>query len=250
MLTRPKDLHTGAPVWSAYAMPAIPVRALTADLSTDIVVIGAGVSGAMVAEELAEAGFAVVILDRRKPLSGSTSASTALLQYDIDTPLTILAKTIGAEDAARAWRRSKLGLESLAAKTAALGIPCDFARRHSVYLTGDILDADGLRREQIARNAIGLRTEFLTAKMLKDQYGIRRQAALDVADSVAVNPKKLAAGYLLKAIERGAKLYSPVTVEQVEPRARGADVVTAAAPRSRRSTSSSPLATSCRKRSA
>lgn len=226
MLTRPKNLSTGAPVWSAYATPAIPTHHLTSDLTTDIVVIGAGVSGAMVAEELAEAGFAVIILDRRKPLTGSTSASTALLQYDIDTPLTELAKTIGFDDAARAWRRSKLGLESLAAKTAALQIRCDFARRHSVYLTGDILDADGLRKEQIARNSIGLRTEYLTAKMVKDQYGISRQAALDVADSVAVNPKKLAAGYLLKAIERGAKIYAPTTVKAVEPRARGVDVVT------------------------
>ncbi len=226
MLTRPKNLSTGTPIWSAYATPSITTHRLTADLTTDVVVIGAGVSGAMVAEELAEAGFAVVILDRRKPLSGSTSASTALLQYDIDTPLTEMAKTIGFDNAARAWRRSKLGLESLAAKTAALQIRCDFARRHSVYLTGDILDADGLRKEQIARNSIGLRTEYLTSKMLKDQYGISRQAALDVADSIAVNPKKLAAGYLLKAIERGAKIYAPTTVAAVEPRVRGVDVVT------------------------
>ena len=211
-------------MWTAYATPAVPTRKLTGDIKTDVLVIGAGVSGAMVAEELAEAGFSVVIVDRRKPLSGSTSASTALLQYEIDTPLTLLAKTVGFDDAARAWRRSKLGLESLAAKTAALQIPCDFTRRHSVYLTGDMLDADGLRREQIARNSIGLRTEYLTTGMLRDRYGIRRKAALEVEGSVAVNPAKLAAGYLLAAIKRGAKIYAPVTIAEIEPRARGVDV--------------------------
>jgi len=230
VLTRTKDLTTGAAVWSAYGTPAIPTHRLTGDIKADVLVIGAGVSGAMVAEELAEAGFSVVIADRRKPLSGSTSASTALLQYEIDTPLTILAKTVGFDDAVRAWRRSKLGLESLAAKTEALQIPCDFARRHSGYLTGDMLDADGLRQEQIARNSIGLRTEYLTSKMLRDQYGIRRQAALDVTGSVAVNPVKLAAGYLLAAIGRGAKIYTPCTIEAIEPRARGVDVVTAEGP--------------------
>jgi glycine/D-amino acid oxidase-like deaminating enzyme len=210
-------------VWSAYARPAIPVRKLTRDISTDVLVIGAGVSGAMVAEELAEAGFAVVVVDRRKPLTGSTSASTALLQYEIDTPLTVLAKTIGFDDAARAWRRSKLGLESLSAKTNALRIRCDFVRRNSVYLTGDMLDADGLRQEQIARNSIGLHTEYLTAKMLREQYGIRRQAAFDVEGAIAVNPVKLAAGYLLAAIARGAKIYAPVMIEAIEPHAGGAD---------------------------
>lgn len=213
-------------MWSAYAAPAIPTQRLTRDLKTDVLVIGAGVSGAMVAEELAEAGFSVAVVDRRKPLSGSTSASTALLQYEIDTPLTLLAKTVGADGAMRAWRRSKLGLESLAAKTAALQIPCDFARRHSVYLTGDMLDADGLRQEQTARNAIGLRTEYLTARMLRDRYGIRRQAALEVEGSVAVNPVKLAAGYLLSAIGRGAKIYAPVAIAALSPRARGVDVLT------------------------
>ncbi len=130
-----------------------------------------------------------------------------------------MAKTVGFDDAARAWRRSKLGLESLAAKTAALQIPCDFARRHSVYLTGDMLDADGLRQEQIARNSIGLRTEYLTTRMLRDQYGIRRQAALEVEGSVAVNPVKLAAGYLLAAIKRGVK-YTRLSRLQRSSRAR------------------------------
>lgn len=226
MLTRPKILSTGSPVWSAYVAPAIPVETLRADVKVDVVVIGAGVSGAMVAEELSEAGLSVAVVDRRKPLSGSTSASTALLQYEIDTPLTLMAKKLGFDDAARAWRRSKLGLESLAAKTAALQLSCDFVRRHSVYLAGDILDADGLRQEQVARNSIGLRTEYLTAKTLNDQYGIHRKAALDVTDSLAVNPVKLAAGYLLTAVKRGTKIYAPVAVDAVEPRPRGVDILT------------------------
>jgi glycine/D-amino acid oxidase-like deaminating enzyme len=226
LLTRTKDLSTGASVWTGYSAPAIQTEKLIADTKADVVVIGAGVSGAMVAEELSEAGFSVVVLDRRKPLMGSTSASTALLQYDIDTPLTVLAKQIGLDDAARAWRRSKLGLESLAAKTAALQIRCDLARRHSVYLNGDILDADGLRKEQIARNAIGLRTEYLTTKMLRERYGIRRKAALEVIDSIAVNPVKLAAGFLLSALQRGAKIYSPVAVTAVDRHRSGADVIT------------------------
>ena len=45
------------PVWTAYVAPAIPTHRLTGDAKADVLVIGAGVSGAMVAEELAEAGF-------------------------------------------------------------------------------------------------------------------------------------------------------------------------------------------------
>jgi glycine/D-amino acid oxidase-like deaminating enzyme len=226
VLTRPKDLSTGAPVWRAYGTPAIPATKLNADAKADVVVIGAGVSGAMVAEELADAGFSVLILDRRdKALSGSTSASTALLQYELDTPLTVMAKQIGFDDAARAWRRSKLGLESLAAKTQMLGIACGQVRRNSLQLTGDVLDADGLREEQALRGSIGLHTEYLTTKQLKERYGIRRQAALNVANAIAVNPLKLAAGYLRNALRKGAKLYAPVTVEDLRPHRSGVDII-------------------------
>ena len=46
------------------------------------------------------------------------------------------------------------------------------------------------------------------------------QAALEVEGSVAVNPVKLAAGYLLAAIKRGVKIYAPVAIAAIEPRAQ------------------------------
>jgi glycine/D-amino acid oxidase-like deaminating enzyme len=217
-------------VWTAYRAPAVTSERLDRDVEADAAVIGAGVSGAMVAEELTDAGLSVVILDRRGPLKGSTAASTALLQYDLDTPLTELARELGEEDAMRAWRRSKLGLESLVAKTAALGVACDFARRNSLYLAGNKLGKDDLLAEQAMRNLAGLRTEYLDAPALKESYGVRREAALEVTDSVAVNPLKLAAGYLLKAAQRGAALYAPVQVESVEPGKQDVALITAEGP--------------------
>jgi len=42
----------------------------------DIVIIGAGITGSFLAERLTRAGRSVVVIDRRKPQSGSTAAST------------------------------------------------------------------------------------------------------------------------------------------------------------------------------
>ena len=86
-------------------------------------------------------------VDRRGPLQGATAATTALLQYEIDLPLTALQQKIGPVNAARAWRRSKLGLESLAAKVQSLGIRCAYKRVSSLYLAGPLLDAAGLAQE-------------------------------------------------------------------------------------------------------
>jgi glycine/D-amino acid oxidase-like deaminating enzyme len=54
--------------------------------------IGAGISGALAAYYLQGCGFKIAILDKRHAGMGSTAASTAFLQYEIDTPLTDLCK--------------------------------------------------------------------------------------------------------------------------------------------------------------
>ncbi len=107
--THGKDLRTGRSPWMS--RPLAPCRnpLLKRDLTADVIVVGAGISGALVADMLTEAGLSVIIVDRRGPLLGSTPASTALLQYEIDTPLTLLSEEIGRERAERVWRRLEAG---------------------------------------------------------------------------------------------------------------------------------------------
>lgn len=216
MLTPQKKLFTSRPYWLSAAFPKVPATPLKADKKTDIVIIGAGITGAMAAEELSSAGFKVILLDRDGPLKGSTSATTALLQYEIDQPLSLLQKQIGADIAARAWQRSKLGLESLAAKIQSLGMACNSKRVPSLYLAGNILPAEALKKECQLRNAIGLHTDYLTRHSLHEQYGIRRNAALRSFGNLTVNPLKMAAGFLLRALENGAEIFAPANADSVE----------------------------------
>jgi 3-hydroxyacyl-CoA dehydrogenase len=64
-----------------------------------VLVIGAGITGAMIADAVVESGLSVVMVDRR---------GAALVQYKIDTPLIYLARKIGKANAVRAWRRWRL----------------------------------------------------------------------------------------------------------------------------------------------
>lgn len=220
MISPHKDLRSGNPVWCAYPIPSVPHAALNRDIRADVVIVGAGISGALMAEELTDAGFAVVIVDRRAPGRGSTMATTALLQYEIDQPLTILAGKIGWDRAAAAWRRSKLSVDSLAARTQSLNIRCDLQRRTSLYLNGDVLNAEQLQREQALRRQIGIHSDYLTRSMLRDAYQLSAQAALLSFDTYSANPASLCARYLLHAIQGGAQVYSPVEIAHVESSAR------------------------------
>ena len=226
MLTEKKDLRTGTPVWDSYPVPRIPFTELKSDQKADVVIIGAGITGAMTAVELTELGLSVILLDRHRPVRGSTFASTALLQYELDTPLIKLKRKIGTDNAFQAWRRSKLGIESLAAKIQACNIACDFSRKDTLYLAGNVLDPEQLRDEHAARNLIGLETSYLAQKELKTTYGISRKAALHSYGSMTVNPVRLAAGLLKTAIINGAKIFSPVTATDIHPGRSGVIVET------------------------
>ena len=123
------------------------------DIACDALVIGAGISGALIAEMLSDAGLRVVVVDRRGAVRGSTAASTSLIQYELDKPLTKLAAIVGREKAERMWRRSRLAVDALRERSRQLDIRADLVNRDSLYLSGNVLD--GARCGARPRRAAG-----------------------------------------------------------------------------------------------
>ncbi len=220
-ITKHRDLRTGRPLWLAKRLPPIETAPLVRKVQCDVLVVGAGISGAIIAETLTEAGLRVVIADRRRPVTGSTAASTALLQYEIDMPLFQLANSIGRERAERLWRRSKLAVDALRERTERLGIAAGQATRGSLYLDGNVLDAAGLAEEAEARRRAGFEVELLKPAQVRERYGISGRHAIAGFGNYLADPRKLAAGYLRVAITRGARIYTPVDIGSVEPSVNG-----------------------------
>jgi len=104
------DLHSGIPFWRLRDGLLGTFPSLHRDLTTDVAVIGAGMTGALIAYELSRAGVDVVVLDREDVASGSSAASSGLLLYDTDSSLQQLNRTIGPLNAARVY---KLGLNAI-----------------------------------------------------------------------------------------------------------------------------------------
>lgn len=221
MVTRKKRLRAGKSIWLAFPSPRISTRRAVHGATADVLVIGAGISGALISEMAASAGLSVLIVDRRGPILGSTPASTALVQFEIDTPLTRLQEKMGRTAAIRAWRRSKLAVENLAHRTELLGIGCHMVRRNSLYLSGNSLDAKGLAEEAAARNAAGIETALLSRSELKQGYHLGRSGALLSFGNLVLNPRLLTSGYLRQAMARGARVLAPEEVVDIEEHASG-----------------------------
>ena len=215
-MPRKLDLRSGRPVWFAYRAPSVPSAALTRDVKADVLIVGMGISGAMIAETLSARGLTVICIDRRGPILGSTPATTALVQFELDEPLTTLSEMIGEDAAQQAWRRSRLAVFNLRARIAELGINCDATARQSLYLAGNTLGPGELRQEAEARRHAGIHATYLAPEPLKEKFGIHRDGAILSHDNLALDPRKLTAGLLNKALERKARFYAPVEATAIE----------------------------------
>ncbi|MGO4840778.1 FAD-dependent oxidoreductase, partial [Rhizobiaceae sp. 2RAB30] len=138
-MDRALDLRSGRSVWGAHRAPPVPTSKLSRDIKTDVLVVGMGISGAMLAEALSADGHSVTVIDRRGAVRGSTMATTALVLFEIDQPVSLLARRLGKERAARAWQRSSLSVVSLRARISDLAVECRIEPRPSLYLAGDLL---------------------------------------------------------------------------------------------------------------
>src|SRR5688572_22804661 len=89
------DLRSNYPYWLFRHGILNSYPSLHKDINADVAIIGAGISGSLVAWQLCRAGYKVVMADRRHAGMGSTAANTALLQYEIDIPLHRLIEIAG-----------------------------------------------------------------------------------------------------------------------------------------------------------
>ncbi|MFB2551325.1 NAD(P)/FAD-dependent oxidoreductase [Ensifer soli] len=226
-LTKKQPLRRREPLWLQSPRISVVTRKRAPDATYDVVIVGAGISGALVADALSEKGLRLLVIDRRGPVRGSTLASTAMIQHEIDVPLTRLASLRGQADAERVWRRSAAAVEALAGRVGDLGLACDFHRKRTLFLAGDDMGSRALAAEAGARQAAGLDCSLLSGADLSTRFGLSRSAAIDSDVSASANPAQMAAGFLRLARERGATLVAGVEVTDIRSGADEAILATA-----------------------
>ncbi len=201
------NLVTGNLLWPAVGKPLVTPTPLANDLTCDALVLGAGITGAFTACLLAAADLDVVVIDRRGVAEGSTPASTALVQYEIDTPLIELAADVGLESAQAAYRACRRALDDIVELTATHHIDCDLHWCGSLFLATEEKDAEWFIREAAARQALGIEVEPLSRRELQDRFDINRPCALHSRAAMEIDPFKLTHGLLRAAENFGARVY-------------------------------------------
>ena len=145
-----------------------------------LVVLGGGITGALVAHRLVRDGVSVVLIDSREVGYGSTAASTGLLQYEIDTPLVDLIKKVGEKHAVHAYRRGLTAIDEIDRLVAPFPSPCGFSRRDTLHLCGSRWHVRRLKREYECRRKLGFDVAYQTRQELAATSSIRAPGAIQL----------------------------------------------------------------------
>ena len=100
------DLRTGKPVWLINKPRIATHKKLAQNIRSEIVVVGGGISGALIAHRLTNLGMQVTMIDGRKFGAGSTAASTAILSYELLCPEKSFRRAMSAPSSGRMYMRT------------------------------------------------------------------------------------------------------------------------------------------------
>jgi len=162
----PRSFDESIPVWrenAASENPADPAgRAPVLPASTQICVIGAGISGLTTAYLLQRAGFQVLVLDAYGVAAGETGRTSAHLTAALDDRFYHLENLFGADNARLAAESHRAAIDRVETIVNEESIDCDFERLDGYLVCTEVTPREKFEDESEA----ALRAGFLDLEVL------------------------------------------------------------------------------------
>ena len=203
------------PYWSASA-PFSRFARLDADTETDVVVVGAGITGLTAAYGLATAGRSVVVIDRGRCASVDTGHTSAHLTMVTDTRLSDLADQLGRSHAQAVWDAGLAAIARIDEIVRQHEIECgfDWVEGYLHLRQGDATpkDVERLKRDAELAAELGFDAAFVDETPLVGTPGVR------VDGQARVHPRRYLAGLAKAIVAAGGRIHEHTDAEEFSDR--------------------------------
>lgn len=221
------ELYPDMPYWIVKNPLYDYFHPLKKDYTVDVAIIGAGITGALIAYELGRLGIDCCVVDKRSIGTGSSAAGMALLQYEQDIPLCRLVGQVGekaAVTACKACLRSITDLENILADTR---LRPEFERLPSICYASDEKGLALLESEYALRQKHHLPTELLSAPELFRHCRFEAEGALVHKEAAQIDTYQATVG-LLKYLmhEKNMPVFTHTEIKRWITTPRGCELMT------------------------
>jgi glycine/D-amino acid oxidase-like deaminating enzyme len=180
-----------------------------------VTIVGAGMTGALVAHAFASAGISTILLEASDVGRGSTAASSALLLQEPDLELTDLTNRYGKQEARRIWEMGRESVQALLLMLRRLRVACDLTHRDAIYYAIDAQAGARLRAEYELRVRSGFDATWLGPAALRNSTGIAGRGAIRTHGSAQFDPYRACLGVLRAAAASGAQVFERSRVRRI-----------------------------------
>ena len=189
---------------------------LQEDTSCDIVVLGAGITGALISHSLHEAGYNVIVIDKRDVANGSSAATTSMLQYEIDVPMVELADMIGVQAAVECYRAGIDSIGTLRDLVQREKIDCGFNMKESLQVAHSKKAVKALRKEFEMRQQYNFDVTWLTSEEIEKRYKMKSHPGILSAEGASIDAFQFAHGLFFNNHQNGLRIYDHTTVDNIK----------------------------------
>jgi glycine/D-amino acid oxidase-like deaminating enzyme len=220
------DLRSHYPFWLLKHGIVKTYASVQESVKTDVVVMGAGITGALVSYNLCKAGFDVVMVDRRHVGQGSTAASTCLLQYEIDTPLYKLISIVGERNAVRSYKLCLEAVHKLQAMAANFKY-VEFTPKPSFQFASFKNDVKELETEYSLRKKHRISSvQWLEENDIYNKFSFKAPAGILSEDAAQLDAYRMTHSLIHTSVRRGLQIFDGTEVIKIKHHKRSVELVT------------------------
>ncbi len=167
------DLKSNEPFWLIKNGLINSYPSLKTDEECEVLIIGGGITGSLLAHQMVEDGYKTILIDKREICNGSTSATTSMLQYEIDVPLYELIGQIGKEGAVASYKACAKSIEELGNICSEINSNAGFTEKTSLYFASKKKDVEWLKKELEARREAGFKVKWLEPADIEEMFDMQ-----------------------------------------------------------------------------
>jgi glycine/D-amino acid oxidase-like deaminating enzyme len=185
------------------------------EITTQVAIVGGGLTGCACAAAFASSGIKVVVLDADRIGAGETARSAGLLRQDLDASFQETAALHGVRTARHVWQGFRRASLDFGAAVRRFGIKSGLAPHDLLFVTREGADAvRRLQREYEARRDAGVEASWLNARAISAEAAIVAGGAIR-SKGEAIDPYRTCLGLAAAAAARGARFHEKSAVRRI-----------------------------------
>jgi len=211
------NLRSNEPFWLLKNGLVSSYPSLKSDEECDVLIIGGGITGSLIAHQMIKDGYHTIIIDKREICNGSTSATTSMLQYEIDVPLYKLTELIGEKGACESYKACSKSIDDLEALTKEIKSRAGFKKRQSLYFASRKKDVSWLIKEYEIRKKTGFEVSWLEPGDIEERFTLQNTyGGILSKQGASIDAFKFAHELLRFNRNKGLKIFDKTEIKSVK----------------------------------